>query len=338
MLKTVGTENNLIGVPMTLLRLTGNEAVAVLEMGMNAPGEIARLVQIACPDVGVITNIGPAHLAGVGGTVAGVASAKAEMLAGMRRDATIAVNTQDEWVVRISEQFHGRRVEFGPGREVEGRTVTDFGLDGVAFELCVAGRVAKVRLRLPGAHNVANALAAAAVSHAIGLSLETIRAGLERVSLPPRRMQVLHLPNGVTVLNDSYNANPANVEAALSVLVRQPGRRIAVLGEMLELGEQSTALHEHVGALAAKAGVDALVAVGAQAHAVARGARLAGLEAAAICVCADPAEAAARVLAMLRARDFVLVKGSRGPLTEEVVRLRGSRMAEVVRLLEEGGG
>ncbi len=336
-LKSVGTENNLVGVPITLLRLTGKEAVAVVEMGMNAPGEIARLVEIAEPDVGVITNVGPVHLAGVGGTIAGVAAAKGEMFAGMRSDATIVVNAEDEWVVRIAARFPGRRIEWGTGREIEARAVTDFGLDGVAFDLSVAGRAAKVRLRLVGQHNVRNACAAAAAAHAIGLELQTIRAGLEAVTPPPKRMQVVRLPNGVTVVNDSYNANPASVEAALHALAQQGGRTIAVLGEMLELGEQSAAQHQRIGKCAVDCGVRVLVAVGAQAESIADGARVRGVAATAVHVCTDPAAAAAVVVAHWRPGDVILVKGSRGPATEEVVRLRGSRMAEVVRLLEEAG-
>ncbi|HUI26791.1 MAG TPA: UDP-N-acetylmuramoyl-tripeptide--D-alanyl-D-alanine ligase [Candidatus Kryptonia bacterium] len=337
-LKTAGNENNLIGVPLTLLRLTGNEAVAVLEMGMNAPGEIARLVEIADPDVGVVTNVGPVHLEGVGGTIAGVAAAKGEMFAGIRHNATIAVNLDDEWVVKIAARFPGRRIEFGRGGEVEARAIVDFGLDGIGFDLHVAGRSTKVRLHIPGLHTVTNALAAAAVAHAIAVDLEAIRAGLAAVAAPPKRIQVVRLANGTTLLNDSYNANPASIEAALRVLERQTGRRIAVIGEMLELGTQSQELHRHVGRLAAKYHVGLLAAVGARADALAEGAREAGLASEAIRVCPDPATAANWVASQWRAGDTILVKGSRGPADEELVRLRGSRMAEVVRLLEEAGG
>jgi UDP-N-acetylmuramoyl-tripeptide--D-alanyl-D-alanine ligase len=336
-LKTVGTKNNLIGVPLTLLRLTGHEAVAVLEMGMSEPGEIAKLAAIADPDVGVVTNVGPVHLEGCG-SLAGVAAAKGELFAGMRRDATIAVNRDDEWVVKIAASFVGRRIEFGTSGDVEARAVTDFGLDGVAFDLCVGGRTAKVRVRIPGLHNVANALAAAAVTYAIGLDLDTIAAGLDAVAAPPKRMQVVRLANGTTLLNDSYNANPANVEAALRVLTRQAGRSVAVLGEMRELGAESDTLHQRIGALAAQLGVRVLVTVGARGEALATGARAGGLGPAAVHVCADPAAAAAAVATLWQRGDVILIKGSRGPATEEVVRLRGSRMAEVVRLLEEAGG
>ena len=141
-LKTVGTENNLVGVPLTLLRLQGDEAVAVLEMGMNAPGEIARLTDIAAPDVGVITNVGPAHLEGLG-TVAGVAAAKGEMFDHIGAQATIAVNMDDEWIPRVSAGFAGRRIEFGAGREVQAVNVVDRGFDGPQFELRIGDRAAR---------------------------------------------------------------------------------------------------------------------------------------------------------------------------------------------------
>jgi len=336
-LKTSANENNLIGVPLTLLRLAEDHALAVVEMGMNAPGEIARLTEIADPDVGLVTNVGPAHLEGLG-SVAGVAAAKGELFAGMRHDAAIAVNCEDEWVVRIARAFPGRRVEFGRGREVEATAVRDFNLDGVAFELSVGGRTGSVRLRMCGLHNVSNALAAAAATHALGLDADVIRAGLADVEPPPMRMQLLRLANGVTVVNDGYNANPASMEAALHAAARQPGRLVAVLSEMRELGHQSAALHRAVGKVAATSGAAVLVAVGPRAEDLAAGAREAGMERSAVYVCGDPAGAAVVVTALWRAGDVVLLKGSRGPETEEAVRRRGSRMAEVARLLEEAGG
>jgi UDP-N-acetylmuramoyl-tripeptide--D-alanyl-D-alanine ligase len=336
-LRTAGTENNLIGVPQTLLRMTGNEAAVVLELGMSVPGEIARLTEIADPDVGLVTNVGPVHLEGCG-SLDGVASAKGELFRGMRPDATIAVNMDDHLVVEIASGFRGRRIEFGRGREVEARSVTDFGLDGVAFDLRIGGATTKVRLRLAGLHNVSNALAAAAAAHALGIGPAIIRAGLQAVEPPPKRLQIVHLSNGTTLLNDSYNANPANVRAALEVLTRQPGRSIAVLGEMRELGSESVELHRQVGALAARQGVHVLVAVGSQAGAMANGARQEGMKGAAIHICADAVAAAQVVITLWQSGDVILVKGSRGAATDEAVRAYGSRMAQVVKLLSEAGG
>lgn len=334
-LKTYENLNNLIGLPLTVLGLAGDEALAVLEMGMNAPGEIARLTEIAAPDIGVITNIGPAHLEGLG-SVAGVAAAKGELFTGMGADATIVVNMDDEWVARVAAPFRGRRVEFGVGREVDASAIVDRGFAGIGFRLRVGNRHAAVTLRMAGRHNVQNALAAAATAHALGIDLDAISAGLGAAELPKMRMQVVRLANGVTVVNDAYNANPASAMAALETLARSDGRTIAVLGEMRELGPESAALHREVGAHAAVCGIWWLLAVGPQAEDLAAGARAGGgIE---VTVCADAAEAAHRIVARWRSGDAVLVKGSRGADTEEGVRRYGARMAEVVARLEEAGG
>jgi UDP-N-acetylmuramoyl-tripeptide--D-alanyl-D-alanine ligase len=335
-LKTHGNENNLIGLPLTLLRLRGDESVAVLEMGMNAAGEIARMTEIAVPDVGLITNVGPAHLEGLG-SIAGVASAKGELFAGMRAHARIAVNMDDEWVVRVAAHFPGRRLEFGDGREVAASEVDDRGFDGLAFQLHVGARRAPVHLRVAGRHNVQNALGAAAVAHGLGIDIDTIAAGLAAAEPPKMRMQVVRLANGVTVVNDAYNANPASTEAALDALVRTPGRAIAVLGEMRELGRESDALHRQIGAYAVACGVTWLLTVGPQADAIAAGARAAS-RSIEVTECVDAASAAAALLERWQAGDAILVKGSRGADDEAGVRRYGARMAEVAARLEAAGG
>ena len=335
-LKTHANENNLVGLPQTLLRLAGDEAVAALEMGMNARGEIARMTEIADPDVGCITNVGPAHLEGLG-TVAGVAAAKGELFAGMRSDATIAVNMDDAWVVRVASGFGGRRIEFGCGREVSAQDVALRGVDGVSFTLQLGAERAPVALRLPGRHTVQNALAAAAVTHALGVDLAAIAAGLAAAEPPKMRLQVLHLANGVTVVNDAYNANPASAEAALDAIASAPGRTIAVLGEMRELGAASADLHRRLGAHAAACKVGWLLAVGPQAEEIAAGARAAD-PAMEVSVCEDAAAAAALLIARWQPTDTILVKGSRGADDEPGVRQYGARMAEVAARLHAAGG
>jgi len=325
-LKTEGNENNLIGLPRTLLRLCGDEAVVVLEMGMNRPGEIARLTEIARPDYAVITNIGPAHLEGFGGSLAGVAAAKAELFAGLTPDACIAVNMDDVWVRRLATPLSNRKVTFGGGSDVSARAIADLGSDGIAFDLAVAGRTARVRLRLVGHHNVANALAAAAIGHAMGLTVEVIARGLQHAATTQMRMQVTRLANGVTVINDAYNANPSSVEAALVALRRFSGRPVAVLGEMRELGDEARRAHRVIGERAAALGVRHLVVLGADADVMASGAVAAGMPSAAVCICGSHAQAAEAVVARWQPGDVVLVKGS-----------RGAKMEEVVRLLESAG-
>jgi UDP-N-acetylmuramoyl-tripeptide--D-alanyl-D-alanine ligase len=335
-LKTHANENNLIGLPLTLLRLTGDEAVAVLEMGMNAPGEIARLTEIAAPDVGVITNVAAAHLEGLG-SIAGVAAAKGELIDGLRPDAALAVNMDDEWVVREAAAFRGRRVEFGNGRELSASAIAERGFDGIAFTLHVGTRKAPVALRMAGRHNVQNALAAAAAAHALGIGLDAIAAGLATAEPPKMRMQVVRLLNGVTLVNDAYNANPSSTEAALDAVGRSPGRAIAVLGEMRELGAESAALHRRVGAHAATCGVDWLLAVGPHAEHLADGARAATAGHLEVTICADAASAAALLAARWQPGDTILIKGSRGPDDEAGVRRYGARMAEVAARLEAAG-
>jgi UDP-N-acetylmuramoyl-tripeptide--D-alanyl-D-alanine ligase len=327
-LKTEGNENNLIGLPHTLLRLSGGEAAVVLEMGMNRPGEIARLTEIARPDYAVITNIGPAHLEGFGGSLAGVAAAKAELFAGLTPDAVIAVNVDDEWVRRLAAPFPNRRVTFGSGGAVQARAIADLGTDGVAFDLVIEGQAARVRLRFVGPHNVANALAAAAIGHAMGLRLEVIARGLQEAVATHMRMQVTRLSNGVTVINDTYNANPSSVEAALVALRRFPGRPVVVLGEMRELGDEARRAHRRVGERAAALGVQQLFVLGALADVMASGARTGGMASDAVCVCRSHAEAAKAVVARWQPGDIVLIKGSRGMKMEEVVRLLESAGSE----------
>jgi UDP-N-acetylmuramoyl-tripeptide--D-alanyl-D-alanine ligase len=320
-LKTEGNLNNLIGLPLTLLRLCGDEAVAILEMGMNQPGEIARLTEIAQPKVAVITNIGPVHLAGVGGTIAGVAAAKGELFAGLSADAVIAVNVDDEWVQRVAGPFRGRKITFGRTGEISARGVTDLGTDGVGFDLVIGAQRTPVRLRLLGLHNVSNALAAAAIGHALGCDSAAIAQGLEQTQAVHMRMQIQHLPNGITVINDAYNANPSSVGAALEALTRLPGRRLVVLGEMRELGDESRRAHLEIGERAASLGVEYLFLLGEYADAMADGARAGGLPDDRVHVCRSHAEVAEAVVAGWRPGDTVLVKGSRGMEMEEVVRL-----------------
>lgn len=335
-LKTAGNQNNLVGLPLTLLRMGGTEAVAILEMGMNQPGEIARLTEIARPDFGVITNVGAAHLEGLG-SLDGVAAAKGELFAGMADTATIAVNVDDERVRRLAQRFPGRQVAFGAGAEVcatdlVDRGFVDRGFVGSEMKLHAGGDRVDLRLAFAGLHNVQNALAAAALGYAMGFPLATIAAGLAAARPPAMRMQVVALDNGVVLVDDSYNANPSSVIAGLRAAAVGGRRSWAVLGEMRELGGHSARLHREVGAEAARLGIDYLVAVGPHAGETAGGARG---EAGGIWVheCADASAAAELVRSQWRDGDVVLVKGSRGADDEPAVRRYGSRMAEVVALL-----
>jgi UDP-N-acetylmuramoyl-tripeptide--D-alanyl-D-alanine ligase len=323
-LRTTGTQNNLVGLPLTLLRLGPGEEAAILELGMNGPGEIWRLAQIAEPDVGVITCVAPAHLEGLG-SIHGVAEAKAELYRRLKPSATAVVNADDPLVAASARAFPGRKVPFGTGSAgspaVGARRIVDRGLEGTEFHLVVDGREAPVRLAVPGRHNVTNALAAAAAAHALGVALEAVQAGLEAFQPPGMRMEVTHLPTGVTVLNDAYNANPASMAAALRTLAASRGRRrLAALGEMRELGAESAHAHRELGAIAAAASIDALFLLGEHAEDVRAGAEAAGLPADRIAVAESHDDLAARLLAFCRAGDLLLLKGSRGAAMEQVLR------------------
>ena len=323
-LKSPGNHNNLIGLPLALLALA-EESAAVLELGTNQPGEMRRLTEIAAPDYAVLTNIGVEHLEGLG-TLSDVASEEGDLFAGLSPSAVAAVNADDPLVVEQSRRFSGRTVRFGAGAEVHAEHVVDLGLDGIAFSLRCDGAEAPVRLRLPGRHMVANALAAAALAWASGNAVDVIAAGLERVRPVPMRMEIRRLRNQVTLINDSYNANPGSMEAALRALVSLPGRSLAVLGEMRELGTGSVDVHRQLGERAASLGVDLLVVLGGVAEVVASGAHAAGMRADSIIVSPAHADAAAAVVERWQRGDVVLVKGS-----------RGAAMEKVVALLEEAG-
>jgi UDP-N-acetylmuramoyl-tripeptide--D-alanyl-D-alanine ligase len=320
---TVASQNNLVGLPLTLLRLAPPERVVVLELGMNAPGEIWRLTQIAQPDVGVVTCMAPEHLEGLG-SMHGVAEANTELYRRLRPSATAVFNADDPRVAAAVEVFPGRKLAFGTqggNIAVAGADIVDHGLEGTTFRLLVEGRSVPVRLAIPGRHNVHNALAAAATAHAFGIGLDAVKEGLEAFQPPGMRMEVTQLPSGVTILNDAYNANPASMAAALRTLAASRGRRrVAVLGEMRELGAAADEAHRTLGSEAAAAEVDGLFLLGSHADLVRAGAEAAGLPAERIVVAASHDDLAARLQAFCRTGDLLLLKGSRGAAMEEVLR------------------
>ena len=321
-LRTIGTQNNLVGLPLTLFRLGAEQRVAVLEMGMNGPVEIWRMAAIAAPDVGVITCVAAAHLEGLG-SVHGITEAKSELYRRLRPSAVAVVNADDPQVAAAAQATASRVLTFGeaPAADVVAVGVDDRGLDGTDFGLQIDGHTAAVHLRLPGRHNITNALAAAAAATAVGVPLATIATGLSTAEGPAMRLQRVALRDGVTVINDAYNANPASMRAALHTLAASTAtRRLAVLGDMRELGADVTQLHFDVGAAAGTIGLDALYLLGDHAAAVRDGAVAHGLPADRIVVGADHADLAARLRPVLRAGDVVLIKGSRGSAMERVLR------------------
>jgi UDP-N-acetylmuramoyl-tripeptide--D-alanyl-D-alanine ligase len=316
-----GNLNNHIGLPLSLVELRHRPDIAVVELGMNHAGEIRTLVGIAEPDVRVWTNVGDAHM-GFFESMDAIADAKAEILEGAGPATRLVANADDDRIAARLPRFAGTVTTFGIDREADVRAadVEDRGIDGMrAAVRTPAGSVA-LDVPLIGRGNLANVLAAVAVASGFDIGLDALRAGVARLKPPAHRGEVIRLAGGVTVIDDSYNANPTATRRALEVLrASRAERRIAVLGEMLELGGHAVALHEDVGRAAARA-ADWLIAVGgAPAAAMAEAAVEAGLDRRRVEHFATSDEAAARVRALVEPGDLVLVKGSRGVRTDRVV-------------------
>lgn len=328
-LKTAGNLNNLIGLPKMLLQLGTDHCWAVLEMGMSEPGEIDRLAEIARPHVGVITNASAAHLLSMG-TVEAVASAKGELFRRLQAGSCAVCNADDPLVAALPSPAGVRRLSFGLGEaDIRGERIEEYGREGQGFDIILpSGRIA-VRLKALGRHNVLNALAAAATAYALGVDPGDIRAGLEAFVAVDKRLAPEEL-NGILLIDDSYNANPASMRAALLTLgqVKETGRAIAVLGDMLELGAAEKAAHEEVGRLAASS-VERLYLIGPMAETVASGAVAGGLSRSSIVIANEHEEIIADLLAAVKTGDCILVKGSRG--------MRMETVAQAVRIASNAG-
>jgi UDP-N-acetylmuramoyl-tripeptide--D-alanyl-D-alanine ligase len=317
-----GNLNNHIGLPLSLLELGHGPDVAVVELGMNHAGEIRTLVEIAEPDVRVWTNVAAVHAAFFSSLDA-IADAKAEICEGAGADTELIVNAADPLVMARAVGFPGRVTTFGVGVDADVRAdaVRSHGLDGMEATVTTTKGSGTLRTPLVGAGHVANALAAIAVALRFQVPLDAMLPVLAASRPQPRRGEVLRLGD-VTVVDDSYNSNPAALQVALEAVGRDPRyqRHVAVLGEMLELGDDAPELHTACGRAAVAAGFDLVVVVGdALADAIARGAVEAGLPPEAVVRCRTSEEAAVATSARVRAGDAVLVKGSRGIGTERVV-------------------
>ncbi|HSC28316.1 MAG TPA: UDP-N-acetylmuramoyl-tripeptide--D-alanyl-D-alanine ligase [Vicinamibacterales bacterium] len=318
-----GNLNNHIGLPLSLMELRSKPDIAVVEFGMNHPGEIRTLVGIAEPDVRVWTNVGDAHL-GFFATPDAIADAKAEILAQAGPADVLVANADDVRVMSRAAGFAGRTVTFGIDSPADVRAVeiTPRGLDGTAALLSTPEGDARLETPLIGRGNLANILAAAASALQFQIPLGAIVERAARLRAASHRGELFRLPGGITLLDDSYNSSPSALRRALEVVAAVTGcaRKAAVLGEMLELGAHAEALHEECGRAAAASGLDLLIAVGAApARTLADAAVAAGMPAAAVAYVATSQEAAALALERIRPGDFVLVKGSRSIATDQVV-------------------
>ena len=322
--------NNHLGLALSILRLEKGHQVAVFEMGTSAPGEIALLTRIAPPDISVITNIRPAHLQFFG-SMEGIALAKKEILDGTKAGGTAVLNGDDSQVARIAASWKGRRVFFGrsPACDVRASHIRHRSYDGLSLDLTYGGQRASIDLPFIYESFVENFLAAAAAAYAMSLPLEAVIA--KAPSLKPYAMRgtLILLGKNIRLLDDSYNSNPEALDAALKTLALLPAaRRVAVLGDMLELGEKEGEFHAAAGRMAARSGWDLLITVGPLANRMAEGAAAAGMVRKRILSFADSAEAAGSIVPLLRKGDLVLVKGSRGVQMEKIVEALKERIKE----------
>jgi UDP-N-acetylmuramoyl-tripeptide--D-alanyl-D-alanine ligase len=339
-----GSLNNEIGHPLTVLRCTADTRYLVSELAARGPGHIAALCAIAPPRLGAVLCVGHAHTGEFGG-IEQVAAAKGELPAALPADGVAVLNADDPRVLAMASRTAARVVTFGcapaarggagagHGPDVRAVGVRPDDLGRAAFTLVTAAGAAPVQLRLHGAHHVTNALAAAALASELGLGLDAIAAGLSAAVARSRwRMEVTQRPDGVTVVNDAYNANPESVRAALAALADMTagGRRgFAVLGQMTELGEESEGFHEEAGMLAARAGVTGLIVVGDGAAPILTGTKSVPSWQGELLHVADHAAAAAALAERLRDGDVVLVKASHSVGLEAVaLALTGERPLE----------
>ncbi|MGB4443400.1 MAG: UDP-N-acetylmuramoyl-tripeptide--D-alanyl-D-alanine ligase [Firmicutes bacterium] len=318
-LKTEGNLNNEIGLPLTLLRLDQSCQVAVLEMGMSAPGEITLLAQLADPGIGVITNIGEAHLEMLG-SIEAIAAAKEELLDVIGSRGTAVLNADDPRLQEIGARFGGKVYTYGFTRGDIRATSFSQRRESSYFRVSFPdGEEGSFSLPLPGRHLASNALAALTVGYLLGVSPLEMKSALQKSRITGGRLQLLTNRDGIRIIDDSYNANPDSVRAALEVLQEMAGSRsIAILGDMLELGPAEKELHREVGRFAAGCQIGALVTVGKLGAEIAAGAAAAGLPAVA---CPSHAAAVEAVQRMAPEAGWcILVKGSRGMRMETIVK------------------
>jgi UDP-N-acetylmuramoyl-tripeptide--D-alanyl-D-alanine ligase len=320
-LKSEGNYNNHIGLPLSILRLQQKDEVTVLEMGMSSAGEITRLTQIAPPDIAVITNIYPVHLEFFN-TIAEIALAKKEILEGMKSDGTAVLNGDDPAVLKIAKDWKGTKLLFGlsDGCDIRAENIQRTGYRGISFDFIYGNKREKTSIPFIYKSFLYNFLAAAAAAYALSTPFANILAQTEILKPFPMRGEIHHLPNSIILIDDSYNSNPAALESALKDLSEMDAtRKVAVLGDMLELGEAQTAYHLEAGKQVRQNAWDLLITVGPLNHHMAEGALKAGMKDGQIACFENSEEAANHVESLLEPGDLVLVKGSRGIRMEKIV-------------------
>ena len=320
-LKNTGNLNNNIGLPITLLKLNDQHKYCVVEIGMNDFGEIRRLTEIANPDIGAITNIGRAHLEKLK-TLDGVAKAKGELVEKFNENNTFIVNADDEYINKISKSVNCKKFSFGINSkkaDIKAENIKTEDLSSIKFEISLLNQTFTTRIRGIGLHNVQNALCASAIAYSFGCTIDEIQAGLERYAPTYMRLEILESPQGYKIINDSYNANPDSMTKALEELsrLRNGNKAIAVLGDMLELGDNSTNEHRKIGELIKNLNIDFVITYGKISKHI-----IEGIENHISSQHVDSHNDAAKILVdRAQSGDLVLVKGSRGMKMEEVIKL-----------------
>jgi UDP-N-acetylmuramoyl-tripeptide--D-alanyl-D-alanine ligase len=318
--KSQGNWNTYTGIPMTIFQMDPRDRVLVVEYAMSRAGEIRELTQVAPPTIGVVLNVGLAHV-GLLGSIDAVAAAKRELVEGLAPNG-LAILNGDDPRVRAMAAVTRRYALYGVAHDaaVRAEKIRLHGIEGSSFTLVTPRGKADVYLRLPGQHSISNALAAAAVAMEFDFDARAIASALHGFAPPSRRMNIVSGRNGATVLDDSYNASPGSMHAALQVLRLAPkgALKVAVLGDMLELGDHAARAHEEIGSIAGKS-ADYLIALGEYAPRVVQSARRAGLASERAFVVESADQAVAALIPLLSPQTQVLVKGSRGMRLERIV-------------------
>ena len=320
-LKTAANFNNEIGLPLTLLQLTPEHEAAVVEIGMRGLGQIAALAPLAAPTIGIVTNVGETHIELLG-SLENIAQAKAELVEAIKPGGTVILNADNRYVAEMKEKVRPgvRVVTFGieKAADVQAVNIRQTG-GGTLFDCCIGGRLVELHLPMAGRHNVSNALAAIAAGTVLGLDGREIQQGLDSLEVTGMRFECSRRGKW-EIVNDAYNASPMSMEAAITTLAEvASGRRVLVLGDMLELGSFAAEAHRKVGRLAAESGAAMLVTCGKMSENIALGAEAAGMKE--VFRAADHAAAAAILKERLRDGDTVLFKGSRGMRMEKIIDL-----------------
>jgi UDP-N-acetylmuramoyl-tripeptide--D-alanyl-D-alanine ligase len=322
-LKTQGNLNNYYGLPLSLLSLNGNEDIAVLEMGMSQLGEIKLLTEISLPEIGVITNVGPTHLEYLK-TVNNVAQGKRELIEGLPENGIALLNFDNKYVREMENYFQGKKlIYYGLDNDAD-IYAENIEIDEqkrlTTFKVHYLNDEEDILIERPGLYNVYNALPAIAIARELGVYWENIKNALRNIELSSLRFDIKEMKNDITIINDTYNANPLSMQASINAMMDiAKGRSIAVLGDMLELGSHEIQAHIDLGKFLAEVGVNILITVGRFSSLIADGAVEKGMKKTNIYIAKDNKEAGEKLLDVLSKGDTVLIKGSRSIKMEEIV-------------------